>query len=728
MTFVKVDPAGLQSALNTITSFAGKCEQAASSVRTSNATQGYPADLSSLTTAETSVGELRTTVSEIKTRLDAAVTAGSSGITFSGAPAGSFYIVPDGQDDTTENVRAATTSITDAIADAATIQAALDEGDYETISEAVKDKVSVHQDDDIYATILADTLGARGVALVAAQIMYPYNVEYPNMSSHSDYDAAIAGPVLRTWTSMFATAVDSNLWSDEHRNQFARSTASLVTDVSDDPSGPNSFMLPVGVDLLLTGGDWLLENNPAQVNLPEMKSPPVLNTRFLATLGNSIKDAETKDPKGVGWRVYSEHNPIINDDKWDPAPALLTAFGRQPDDTAILDFLAPSKPSAPGNPLELAESTWKWLSGRGVSSANLEPLTSVLAKASGLRKPSDDTTDERAAWLTEHAVMLLGKDINTSDWNATSRQNMTVILANSIGDIDSAANEGNHGKGRSAFDKSLPASWNARHDEELTNLLQFVLTDDTYLRTISEAAGRFSAERLTYATTYNRTSNTFESNYGMTLTNAALNARLYGYIYGACAEGRKIRASDKDDAATILLEAADKGLSFIKIGGPPWVGVGASILKGYLKDIAEDAMTGNEEKEGLTQADLQATIKEKLFDEAILAMDEARLIPEEAYLESCDQTEDEGEGQLRSPYSVDWMYQDTEGHWHLDRSKIGSDREGFNQWLTTSPTLQSVISSNDTVISNQFGCGLNKGSGEESDKFCRSSTSGNGKS
>ena len=92
MTFIKIDPTALRLALTKVSSFATSYEQSASSIRSKNLVEGYPADLSSLATADTSVGELKTTVSEIKTRIKSAEQIGSSGITFSEAPTGTYCI------------------------------------------------------------------------------------------------------------------------------------------------------------------------------------------------------------------------------------------------------------------------------------------------------------------------------------------------------------------------------------------------------------------------------------------------------------------------------------------------------------------------------------------------------------------------------------------------------------------------------------------------------------
>jgi len=268
-----------------------------------------------------------------------------------------------------------------------------------------------------------------------------------------------------------------------------------------------------------------------------------------------------------------------------------------------------------------------------------------VASASILRyqatTPQPNPYEAQATWLTEQATITLA-DVGTTAWTPPARRAAAVMLANSMGDIDNVANAYNYNDLEDSFSGSLPKGWRRTQGIALRILLSEVLRDDTALAVVSWAAEVFITHRLA--------TDAFKVPPGTTVRNASYyyvryvsvrDARLYGYVYGSCAIGRGV--DGESSAAGVVLAALDRGL-----------------------DLHD------------------------LYHTLLLVMDRTRLLPDEAYLEPPDPFEDETDDQPPRPWNADWMYQDDQGHWHLDPDRAGDDPDGFRTWTTTHPVMAAT--------------------------------------
>lgn len=724
MTFIKIDPTALRLALTKVSSFTTSYEQSASSIRSKNFVEGCPADLSSLATADTSVGELKSTVSEIKTRIESAEQIGSSGITFSGCPTGSFYIVPDDLTDTAASVKSTTSSIMAAGADAKLIQTAVDSKDYSTASQLVHDRVATHERDETYAAVLADQLGARKVTLVAAHL---------NPGSQD----------TRTWTAMFAAATRSGIWSDEHRDHYASDLAALVTTTGDMSDQDASFNLPIGFNRLLSADD-------REVHIPSPEEGPgpsayttdalALNARFLTRLGQEIMTDETTGSSQDGWAEYAKStassgggysnlpnntraDTMANRGLYDPMTGILAAMGRQPQ--AALDFLAPTKPDG-----TVDGSTWTWVTSRSLNAISTESLTAALASAASLREktfPSlqqednsqNSSNEKRATWLTEQGTVMLGNLSDDDVWSTKegtkSYRNVAVMLSYCMGDIDDSANAYNYKLlENNSFAASLPEHWSETHGIEITKLLQRILTDDTALHVMSEVSRTFAAERMLTIANEMPLGVDPRAAYEVLLEYSKNNAKLYGFIFGACAKGREDKEADKDFAIELMVSLISGGVSFTSISGQPWV---SKLISAYRSDVTKatkSALANNKDNTSSTQEGLQNSVKAGLNAEVIATMAAVNIIPKDAFINA--------DGKPK----FSWIFQDEDGNWHVDVHKALEDTnrkgepENFDSWISTlavslkSSTcgggkLPAVPPSNEATIDDAFEKGLTEG-------------------
>ena len=453
--------------------------------------------------------------------------------------------------------------------DAVVLTEALEGGDYTALAQVVGERVAPRVGGGAYATALVDALGARGLVRVAAHLPTGGGTLPAGSSSGgaegargcrvggADSTGAAGIGLACTWTSLLATATASPLWDEGHREALARNLASLVTTTG-DLAEPDTLLLPVGFRRLLTADQDPLAGTQTSdsSDSEDVRDPLALEAGFLAALTRGVMAGETAGGLRVGWVEYAhltttagggyanfpEGKPqdvTAHRASYDPLPAVLTAATRTP--ATVLDVLAPPQDDRDGqdqagqhsSATKVDATTWEWVAARAQEAgpACLEALTAAVASASTLRYQANPY-ETRAAWLTEQAVVTLA-GVDTTTWTPTARRTTAVILANSIGDLWDAATDVAHNDLYASSDKLLPVSWQDRHDEELTTLLQNVLTDDTALTTISRAAEALADRHLAVTAGRIPSGTSIDEAYKQVLGTFMYDVTLYSYVYGA---------------------------------------------------------------------------------------------------------------------------------------------------------------------------------------------------
>ena len=461
------------------------------------------------------------------------------------------------------------------------------------------------------------------------------------------------------------------------------------------------------------------------------RDPLALDPKFLASLVRGLMAGETGAAAGglrVGWVEYAHLATTAGGgyvnfpggtprevrarySSYDPLAAVLTATARRPQ--MVLDVLAP--PVSGADPSTLGPSrrdtvrrvlatrvdvtTWEWVAARtqGSGPACLEALAAAVASASTLRyrptAPRTNPYEEQAAWLTEQAAITLA-GVDATAWTPRARRAAAVVLANSVGDLWDVATGGVYARGYQSFYRSLPVAWSGRHDVEVTALLREVLRDDSALAVLSRAVGVLSARHLLSAALTARAPGSWaqakdspwKAAHAWLLVVAGKGATLEGYLYSACATGRG--EDEESSAAGVALTALDQGLDLHGLDlHAPWRPPATPAQ-------AARAVTGGP---SLTSRDLGDSVAYDLYHTLLLVMDRTRLLPDEAYLEPPDPFEDETDDQPPRPWNADWMYQDDQGHWHLDPDRAGDDPDGFRTWTTTHPVMAATTASRYSI-------------------------------
>lgn len=424
---------------------------------------------------------------------------------------------------------------------------------------------------------------------------YPPGVN-PNEERDKKYAEYQQG--LSALSGNIATASKSDVWNSDKKTAYANGLTKLATDPSGPLNGPRSF------NLLLTGSDRSVENSlkmKVGEGGREISIGGVFDKNFLTTVAQGIEEHEKSSKNYPEWlRKYSiassGYGVVGSRGEWDPFTGVLTAMGRNPE--AALEYLAPlSKDNATeadfakGKKAPIDDSRLKWLFERMSSdSDSKEAFTTAFAGASELRKKTADITDERAAWLTEQGVINLGGDkFNMSSNSSTDvmKRNISVLLANSMQDVDAGMQNASFNKNQNAFTSSRPAYWSENHKDEVRKLLQVSGSDDKALATLGESAGRFASERQ-------------QANFGKEgdpMKNLGNDTRtggkLLGFIAGASQKGRDQSQESKRQAANLFLDAVGNGLSFLPSPTSPALGTGISIMKSYALDAGKNAIGTN---------------------------------------------------------------------------------------------------------------------------------------
>ncbi|WP_136193963.1 DUF6571 family protein [Actinomyces procaprae] len=701
MTKVSLNSEKLETAIAQIRKVATDAEGARSAINLQfdNADVDLP-DSDFSADALTAIDSLKARADEIESCKDEIVRLNETGIASMDADGVITYDLPD---TVTINSSTDLSSVVQAEIDAEKAKNAKPDELLELMNGSVAD----HQNDEVYAAAFADAMGPEGMADLAYAIDKQRQYQLENLPDYdpNDLDTDYATRWDRTndaWLSAqaalsicFGTATNSSAWTPQHRSEYAEGLAELVTD-EDQP-----YYMPLGFNLLLEGANRTAANT-VEVDGEVGQAGGVFNKYFLLDLGYAVQAHEKTCDGYPAWQSQRMKTPSPegNVGDWDPMAGILTAMGRQPD--AALDFLAPAVDDrAIEQTVEVDGTTWEWLQGRGWDSTSFEALTAAVAGASEHRQLTTGTKDERAAWITEQAVVdMAGR--KGSLWTDTSRQNAAVVLANSMQEIDEAANGAQRSGEASDFNASMPAGWKKGHEEEVRSLLQETLKDDIALQTVSDAAGRYASLRLDSSLDTLPEDASYEDAYDRVSQTRNADGRLLGYIQGAAEKGRGDAAAEKDATNQMILNAFGKGLSFIPGPQSAVASKALSIAESYALDAAGDALPSNAQQAQDEAVEMQDEVEQRLLAETYVKLDERGLLPPGAY--------ENREGNFYSSYDG-WMKQDSGGDPYIDSGALLSDPdnlEQFNGWIQDDSDIAGV-SSDAARASEGFKAGVEAG-------------------
>ncbi|RAX19790.1 hypothetical protein DRB06_11220 [Actinomyces sp. Z5] len=682
MTKVSLNAEKLETAIAQIREVATDAEGARTSINFQlNSAEVSLSDSNFSSDASTAIENLNLRADEIESCKDEIVRLNESGIASMNADGVITYNLPD------------TVAINSSKDLSSVVQAEIDaekakNADPDELLDLMNGSVADHQNDEVYAAAFADAMGPEDMANLAYMIDKDRQYQLENLPDYdpNDPDSDKGTRWERTndaWLSAqatlsicFGTATSSSAWTPQHRSEYAEGLAALVTD-EDQP-----YYMPLGFNLLLEGANRTAANT-VELDGEAVQAGGVFNKYFLQDLGHAVEAHEKTCEGNPAWQSQrmkaSPPEGSVGD--WDPMAGILSAMGRQPD--AALDFLAPPVDDrATEQTVEVDGTTWEWLKDRDWDSTSFEALSAAFAGASEHRQLTTGTEDERAAWIAEQAVVdMAGRDSGL--WTDTSRQNAAVVLANSMQEIDEAANETENSRNDSAFNGSLPAGWEGYHPDEVKKLLQETLKDDVALQTVSDAAGRYTSSRMDSSLDELAADAGYEEAYDAVAQTRRIDGQLLGYILGAAEKGRGDAAAEKDATNQMILNAFGKGLSFIPGPQSAVAGKALSIAESYALDAAGDALPSNAQQAQNEAIDMQEEAEQRLMVETYVKLDQRGFLPSGAY-----------QGEDGAPYTdKEWMKPDREGKLHIDADTVYSSPDNmreFTGWINNDPDVSKV--------------------------------------
>ncbi|SHE26048.1 DUF6571 family protein [Actinomyces glycerinitolerans] len=631
------------------------------------------------------LGGLQQIIDDLQTRLDEAIAMNDSGITFGSTDGTVCYYLPDGVEDTPENVKTYNSqSVADAKADATSLKQALASKDGtaedgRTVEE-IAEAMSKEQDIDIYGAAFVNTVGVDTFLDMVQQVQAD-NTYSTASSGTSQYahpkaeDEEATDSVVNTMGHVLAAA-------SYHDVTGPRLAAALETAVTEDGHKGRTAAMNA---LLSVDGLYY-------------------DTGFLVDLADRMEELPydgTRPTYPMPANKVDEYGRVYTRESLDPLQGVLTAMGTNTE--AALGYLAPEDGgSVDGSghwvPSQASVDRWELLTNRTWDpDKGNEALTTAMAGASAQRMPSDDSTDERAAWATGEAMTYLS-GLDEEAFTQTGRDNTAIILGNSMAEIEDVIN-GNVDSSGAVFvgDATRPAALPDNHESDIRALTRLVGMEESSLSILSNAVGRYSTAR-NQAILDEYPDATLGDGSGMdeALKTASRNdGALLGFIEQSAVNALTAHGESEAHAneltASTILGAFGAGLSVVPHPGAQAASVAVTAATpGLTEQMSQFDLTQVEDTEDLSEA-----AQQEAFQGAMAQISNAGRLPDSAYI-------DYNQKDLGDLY--DWMDDDHQ----IDMTMLLSDstyRKQFNHWME-SPDVPS----SDLEI--QFDVGVEKGHGK----------------
>ena len=224
MTYVSLDPEGLQNIITSLSNYSARVQTCRESVWNTNDLNDSPTDLaSSLEIIAGSAAALEDKVKDLQARLDSAKAANESGVTPMGVDGTISYVIPDGLKDTAENALANNNVeiANQARADAEELKkyyagsgSSLEAEGMQAFIERMKAK----QSNPVYANVVISNIDPKTLRNMAATLGGDPDV--PGSTPKGAVTLEEQAEALNTLSNILATA--SNTWSKEKAEKYGR--------------------------------------------------------------------------------------------------------------------------------------------------------------------------------------------------------------------------------------------------------------------------------------------------------------------------------------------------------------------------------------------------------------------------------------------------------------------------------------------------------------------------
>lgn len=222
MTYVSLNPEGMQKVITDLSGYAAKTREQHSSVASANERNDSPVELASyLQVIAGSASALEDKAKDLQTRLDSAKAANESGITPAGVDGTISYIIPDGQDDTAKNALANNNVeiANQARADAEKLKKYYAGDVTDVIAEGVQvfiERMKASQSNPAYVNVVLFNVDPKTLRNIASYSSGEYDVPGSTIKGGMTFEQQTE--VSNTLSNIVATA--SNTWSTEKAKKY----------------------------------------------------------------------------------------------------------------------------------------------------------------------------------------------------------------------------------------------------------------------------------------------------------------------------------------------------------------------------------------------------------------------------------------------------------------------------------------------------------------------------
>lgn len=580
MTYVYLDPEGLQTYINDLESHATDMDDERATVSRVNTSESDPAGIAGSvnlgSTIDQRCADLREKKNELQVRLDEAVAMNESGITPMDAEGRVAYYLPDagpGSQDTVENVQAYNSeSVANAEADAAAMAQARSSRDGvaedgRTVDD-ILEEMAKHQDVPAYGATFVNTYG------IEEFIELPIGMRWNYTSTAGSGGTASGQPKLTTdWDAV------------DRANGILGHILAAATRTESYPEGYSSWSDAMYATVTEEGHRGRMSSLNALLAAPGA----VYDTETLVELGDQFEDLPfdgdpaSSTPDSVnGWHdddygwMYNE-GPALTGSSMDPMYGVMMAMGNNPD--AAHEYLTAGNGHPDGDAgWEVSpemEERWRLLTERSWDSeVGLDAFTAAQAAVSSKRGDSDSDVSDSATWVTARAIEHMVNEVPSDQYTDAMKENLSVVVANCSSEAVAVA-QGGSPKGLGLSGKEPEQS------TAITSLIYRIIDNENAAATVSAGMAQSAADSTDVTTIGN-----------LELKYANLGA-VYGYLEAIGTE----RQEDLSEASASEEEAAknsaNTALSVVMmvagtaISGPAaslaW-GVGTTITKPLIAD------------------------------------------------------------------------------------------------------------------------------------------------
>lgn len=465
MAVIRFDPDLMQALINDLTSYAedangerGNIHQvsennshpvssAEEATRTQPSLTGTWAGANPISgsTVSSTIEYLMGLVEDMKTRRQNILDINNNGIITATPDDGVItYYLPDGAEDTADNIRTSNTqAATDAKNDAASLSQALSNpggtaDDGRTV-EQILDNMTKYQDLPVYGNIFVNAYGVEKFIELPISMYWRY-AKYTGQKTAQYGDYSVDQEAVSRANTTLGHVLGSATQASEAPGGFGSWADAFYTTVTADGhhgriSSLNALLAAPGA---LYGTRTLVDLATKMENLDKSKG------------GYYDGDPASKTPDliwgylDVGFGYNYNEGRALPGSSMDPMYGVMMAMGNNP--KAALTYLTPDgsvgsdgewKPGAATN------ERWAFLKSRARDpEVGLDGFTAAQAAASSLRSSEDPKIAGAATWSTARSIEYAVNDLSTSQYTETMKENFSVLVANSAEEVNNVARGG----------------------------------------------------------------------------------------------------------------------------------------------------------------------------------------------------------------------------------------------------------------------------------------------